>query len=501
MSTGQVQEVLARLRQAGVEPQGIGADSRRLAPGEVFAAWPGFRTDGRRHIADAIARGAGAVLWESGDGFDPGALPLPSLAVAGLKELAGPLADEIYRRPSAALWVAGVTGTNGKTTVSQMLASALSGLGARCGIIGTLGCGFPGELEAALNTTPDALELQRWLARFRAGGAAAAAMEVSSIGLDQGRVNGVRFDAALFTNLSRDHLDYHGSMEAYAQAKARLFALPGVETCVINIDDPFGMTLARRLAGEGRDVVACTVRADHAGAVAGARVLCADRLQATAAGLRFTLHWGGREADLAVRMVAPFNVANLLAVGAALLARGVAFETVAAQLVQLTPPAGRMQVVGGEREPLVIVDYAHSPDALEKVLEALRGTVRMRGGRLVCVFGCGGDRDTGKRALMGEVARTLADRVVITSDNPRSEDPLVIMAAIAAGSGAQAEQVVDRAQAIGIAIGEAGAADVVLIAGKGHEPYQEILGQRLPFSDLEQARLALQAWHAKERER
>ena len=499
MSAGPVQEILARLRQAGVVPQGIGADSRTLAPGEVFAAWPGFRTDGRRHIADAIARGAGAVLWESGDGFDPGALPLPSLAVAGLKELAGPLADEIYDRPSAALWVAGVTGTNGKTTVSQMLAGALSGLGARCGIIGTLGCGFPDALEAALNTTPDALELQRWLARFRAGGAVAAAMEVSSIGLDQGRVNGVRFDLAIFTNLSRDHLDYHGSMDAYGESKARLFAIPGVDTCVINIDDPFGMMLARRLAGEGRDVIACTLRADHAGAVAGARVLLADRLQAGPAGLRFMLHWDHCEADLAVPVVAPFNVANLLAVGAALLARGVAFETVASQLVHLTPPAGRMQVVGGGREPLVVIDYAHSPDALAKVLEALRGTVRMRGGRLVCVFGCGGDRDAGKRALMGEVARTLADRIVITSDNPRSEDPLAIIAAIAAGSGAQAEQVVDRAQAIRIAVGEAGAADVVLIAGKGHEPYQEILGQRLPFSDLEQARLALQAWHAEGR--
>ncbi len=489
--------ILGRLRAAGVVPQGITADSRKVGAGDVFAAWPGFRTDGRRYLGAAVERGASALLWESGDGFNPGPLPLPSLPVEGLRELAGHLAHEIYGRPSAALWLAGVTGTNGKTTVSQMLARALEELGTRCGIVGTLGSGFPGELEAAINTTPDALELHRRLAGFVAAGAGAAAMEVSSIGLDQGRVNGARFDVAIFTNLSRDHLDYHGSMEVYAEAKARLFTLPEVRTCVLNIDDAFGLLQARRLVAEGRDVIACTLYAANAGAVPGARTLLADRLHVAAAGLRFSLHWDGHEAEVPVRMVAPFNVSNLLAVVGALLARGVAFDELLPVVARLTPPEGRMQLLGGVCEPLVVVDYAHTPDALAKVLEALRGTVHSRRGRLVCVFGCGGDRDPGKRPMMGEVARQLADRVVVTSDNPRTEDPQKIIEAVAAGAGPDAECVVDRAQAIRLAIAEAAADDVVVIAGKGHEPYQEVLGQRLPFSDLEQAHAALHAWHAK----
>ena len=321
-------------------------------------------------------------------------------------------------------------------------------------------------------------------------------MEVSSIGLDQGRANGACFDVAIFTNLSRDHLDYHGSMDVYGQAKARLFALSGLASNVINIDDPFGLTLARRLVGEGREVIACTHHRTSLDAVPGARVLLADRLQVSATGLRFTLRWDGRGVEIQVRMVAPFNVSNLLAVAGALLARGVPFEELQPSLARLTPPAGRMQLVGGVCEPLVVIDYAHTPDALAQVLQALRATVRSREGRLVCVFGCGGDRDPGKRPIMGELAGKQADRVIVTSDNPRTEDPMKILHEVAAGAGPAAEHIVDRAQAIGIAIAEAAADDVVLIAGKGHEPYQEILGQRLPFSDLEQANFALRAWHA-----
>lgn len=494
MSSAQALSILEHLRAAGVVGEDITADSRKAGPACVFAAWPGQRTDGRRYLADAAARGAAALLWEDGDGFVPAAFGVPALGVTQLRELAGHLAHEIHDRPSAALWLAGVTGTNGKTTVTQMLARALDELGERCGIVGTLGCGFPDALEEGINTTPDALDLHRWFARFRAAGAAAAAMEVSSIGLDQGRVNGAQFDVAIFTNLSRDHLDYHGTMDAYADAKARLFSRPEVRTSVINIDDAFGLALARRLVAEGREVIACTLHGANLAAVPGARVLQADRLQAAPAGLRFSLVWDGREADVNVRMVAPFNVSNLIAVAAALLARGAEFDSLAPVLSRLVPPLGRMQLVGGVCEPLVVIDYAHSPDALAKVLEALRATVHTRGGRLVCVFGCGGDRDPGKRPMMGEIAQALADRVVITSDNPRSEDPLRIIEAIAAGAGPQAEQVIDRAQAVARAIGEAGPDDVVLIAGKGHEPYQEILGQRLPFSDLEQARLALRGW-------
>lgn len=494
MSAAQALSILEHLRAHAAEVQDITADSRKAGPGCVFAAWPGLRTDGRRYLDDAVARGAAALLWEAGDGFAPGATGVPGLGVTGLRELAGHLAHEIHGRPSESLWLAGVTGTNGKTTVTQMLARAFAESGERCGIVGTLGCGFPDELEEGVNTTPDALDLHRWLARFRTAGASGAAMEVSSIGLDQGRVNGAQFDVAVFTNLSRDHLDYHGTMEAYGAAKARLFARPEVRTCIINIDDPFGLMLARRLIGEGREVIACTLHAANVDAVPGARVLHADRLQAAPAGLRFALSWEGREADVNVRMVAPFNVSNLVAVAAALIARGADFDSLAPVLSRLVPPLGRMQLVGGVCEPLVVIDYAHSPDALAKVLEALRATVHTRRGRLVCVFGCGGDRDPGKRPMMGEIARALADRVVITSDNPRSEDPLRIIEAIAAGAGPAAEQVVDRAQAIERAVGEAGPDDVVLIAGKGHEPYQEILGHRLPFSDLEQARQALRGW-------
>ena len=497
MSVARATALLERMHALGVRAHDITADSRKAGPGCIFAAWPGQRTDGRRFLADAAARAAAALLWEDADGFVPPNLDVPALGASGLRELAGHLADEIHGRPSAALWLAGVTGTNGKTTVSQMLARALGELGERCGIVGTLGCGFPDELEEGINTTPDALDLHRWFARFRDQGAAAAAMEVSSIGLDQGRVNGARFDVAIFTNLSRDHLDYHGTMEAYAEAKARLFARPELRTSVINIDDPWGLALARRLVAEGRAVIACTLFAANASAVQGARVLFADRLQAAPAGLRFGLVWEGREADVGVRMVAQFNVSNLIAVAGALLARGVAFDELAPVLARLSPPQGRMQLVGGVCEPLAVIDYAHSPDALAKVLEALRGTVHSRRGRLICVFGCGGDRDPGKRPMMGEIATAIADRVVITSDNPRSEDPLRIIEAIAAGAGPEAECVVDRAQAIALAIGAAQADDVVLIAGKGHEPYQEILGERLPFSDLEQAKLALRAWHAK----
>lgn len=488
--------LLDQLRARGVRPAGISADSRRLAAGEVFAAWPGHAADGRSYIGAAVERGAAAVLWECGDDFRAGELPVPSLPVAGLRDLAGHLAHEIYGRPSSHLWLAGVTGTNGKTTVSQWLARALGELGTRCGIIGTLGSGYPDQLVAGLNTTPDALELHRTLAGFRAEGAGAAAMEVSSIGLDQGRVNGADFDVVVFTNLTRDHLDYHQTMEAYAAAKARLFHLPGVTKAVINLDDAFGLIQARRLLDAGQvEVTGYTRLASNADAVPGARVLVADHLHSTASGQQFTLYWDGRQAEVKVRMVAPFNVSNLMAVIGALIARGLALDDVLAVIGRLTPPEGRMQLVGGVGEPLVVIDYAHSPDALAKVLEAVRDTVRTRGGRLVCVFGCGGDRDPGKRPLMGEVARQLADRVIVTSDNPRSEDPEKIIEAVLAGAGPTADRIVDRAEAIRVAIGEAGADDVVVLAGKGHEPYQEIHGQRLPFSDVEQARAALAAWN------
>ncbi|MDR0717168.1 MAG: UDP-N-acetylmuramoyl-L-alanyl-D-glutamate--2,6-diaminopimelate ligase [Azoarcus sp.] len=484
--------VLARLAQAGVRPRAITADSRQVGAGDVFAAWPGAARDGRRYIGEAISRGAAAVLFEAGDGFQPpesGGRPL--IAVDGLRALAGHLAHEIHGRPSEKLWLAGVTGTNGKTSVSQWLAKALETFDVRCGVIGTLGNGFPDALAAGVNTTPDALELHRLLAGFAADGACAAAMEVSSIGLDQGRVNGARFNVAIFTNLTRDHLDYHGSIQAYAKAKARLFDSPGLDVAVINLDDDFGLGEARRLTARGVNVTGYATAAGRA--APGARMLLGERARASAGGLCFDLSWEGQRAELEVRLAGMFNVSNLLAVIGALLARGVELDDALRAAKTLAPPPGRMQLVGGEGEPLVIVDYAHTPDALAKALEAGRDSARARGGHLICVFGCGGERDAGKRPLMGEAASRLADRVIVTSDNPRGEPPQKIIDAILAGAGAAAEAVPGRAEAIRAAVDGADARDVIVLAGKGHEPYQEILGERRPFSDCDQAARALAA--------
>lgn len=498
---GPVQEILARLKHQGVIPRGVSADSRKIVAGDLFVAWPGAATDGRRHIADAVARGAVAILWESRDGYQANRLPVPDFGVDGLRELAGHLAHEIHGRPSEQLWVAGVTGTNGKTTVSQWIAMALAELGQRCAVVGTLGCGYPGALEEALNTTPDATELHRRMKGYVTDGADALAMEVSSIGLDQGRVNGVAMDLAVLTNLSRDHLDYHGDMTAYAEAKARLFQMPGLRSAVINLDDAFGLDQARRLTNTKIDLIAYSIAGDAAVALPGARHLTATRIGLSPTGMRFSVIWDGRQADVQVGMVAPFNVSNLLAVLGSLLARGIAFEDAVRVVGRLVPPRGRMELLGGIGEPLVVIDYAHSPDALAKVLEAVGDTVGTRGGRLVCVFGCGGDRDPGKRPLMGEIAGMSADRVIVTSDNPRTEDPNRIIHDILTGVGGQADAIVDRAEAIARSVAEAGPNDVVVIAGKGHEPYQEICGKRLPFSDREQAVQALAAWNRSQGDR
>ncbi|MBS0347078.1 MAG: UDP-N-acetylmuramoyl-L-alanyl-D-glutamate--2,6-diaminopimelate ligase [Proteobacteria bacterium] len=487
--------VLEELAKAGVEVTRLCADSRQVRAGDVFLACPGHRVDGRRFITEAVHAGAAAVLWErQGHAWDAG-LQVPNLAVDGLATLSGYLADEVCGRPSEALWLVGVTGTNGKTSVSQWLTRAFAALGRKCGVVGTLGIGFPGALSASLNTTPDSLTLHRTLAEFRAADAQAVAMEVSSIGLDQGRLNGLRFDVAVLTNLTRDHLDYHGSMENYATAKARLFDMPGLRSVVLNLDDRFGMEQARRLAGHGLEVIGYTLIASNADAAPVNRVLIADKLTTTAAGIRFTARCGNESADLYPNLVGQFNVSNLLAVIGTLMASGFTLDDAASVAEGLTPPQGRMQTMGGVCDPLVVVDYAHSPDALEQVLRAVRATVTARNGRMTCVFGCGGDRDPGKRPIMGELAARLADRVVLTSDNPRSEDPLEILRQIAVAAGPQAEIVPDRAEAIRKAILSSAADDVIVVAGKGHEPYQEIKGVRYPFSDVEQARVALQAWN------
>lgn len=479
-----VPDILAALRSQGVMVHALAADSRAVSPGDVFLAYPGELSDGRKYIAAAVERGAAAVVYEA-RGADVGSLDVPTLAVEGLRHIVAPLAAEVYGNPSRQLWLAGVTGTNGKTTVTQWVAQAFAALGKRCAIIGTLGNGYPGALQPSPNTTPNALSLQHALQGFVADEADACAMEVSSIGIEEGRVDATRFAVAVFTNFTRDHLDYHGSMDAYAAAKMRLFDWPGLKAAVINLDDPFGLQILahinRRIPCIGYTLNNVKAPVDEC--------LSAEHLSMAQGGLGFEVN-GLR---LQSRLVGRFNAANALAVMATLRAYGIGIQDAVRACAELQAPPGRMQTLGGVNAPLVVVDYAHTPDALEKVLQTLREVAAARGGKLRCVFGCGGDRDPGKRPLMGAIAERHADAVLVTSDNPRSEEPAAIIAAIVAGMRQKADVVADRAEAIRSAVVAADAADVVLLAGKGHEDYQEIKGQKVPFSDLEAAARALEA--------
>ncbi len=473
-----VTQILARL---GITPGELVNDSRKAMPGSVFAAYPGESRDGRDFIAQAVAQRVDGVLWEADHyQWDP-ALALPNAGVLGLRTRIGEIAAHIYGEPSQALHMIGVTGTNGKTSVAHWIAQALSQRARKTAVIGTLGNGFPGSLTPALNTTPDAIELQQRLAFYRQQGATACAMEVSSHGLAQGRINGTAFNVAVLTNLSRDHLDYHGDMDTYADTKARLFNWPGLNWVVLNVDDAFGQRLESetrpaRVAGYGF----------QRGAVVG------EKLRLSQAGLQLAVRTDWGDADVAVPLLGRFNAANLLAVLTTLLVSDMKLDDACQALAHITPPPGRMQTLGGDAHPLVVVDYAHTPDALEKVLATLREIVS--GGRLICVFGCGGNRDKGKRPLMGQAAAAGADEVWVTSDNPRHEDPQRIIDDILDGSRGKPHIEPDRARAIFEAIGGAQQGDVVLIAGKGHEDYQEMAGERLPFSDVAVAKKALEAW-------
>jgi UDP-N-acetylmuramoyl-L-alanyl-D-glutamate--2,6-diaminopimelate ligase len=487
-------DVFGQLARQGAMIERLASDSRICAPGVAFFAYPGETADGRRYIPDAIRRSAAAVVWEAEDFAWDAAWGVPNVGVSGLKRRAGELAHEFYGRPSESMWVCGVTGTNGKTSCTQWIAALLAAEGARAGVIGTLGSGFPEALSALGNTTPDALELHRVLAELKREGAAAAAMEVSSHGLAQGRVNGVAFDCALFTNLSHDHLDYHGSMDAYAAAKASLFDMPGLQCAVLNLDDILGVQLAQRLAARGQRTIGYALSLSELVPGVVSDFVAARDVSVDDDGMNISLvsSWG--DARARINQLGRFNVSNALGVLGCLIAYGIEFERAVALLGSLPPVSGRMQRVTGPGKPLVVVDYAHTPDALEKVLQALRPVAEARGGALVAVFGAGGDRDPAKRPLMGEVASRLADRVWLTSDNPRSEDPQAILAAIRAGVAAAHELEADRAAAIARAIGRAAASDVVLIAGKGHERYQEVAGKRLPFSDVAAAESARARW-------
>ena len=460
-------------------------DSRAATRGALFLACAGRNHHGLEFAADAVRRGASAVLYERDEAHGG---PLPQLpagtfvaAVANLSERAGVIADRFFGAPSQQLTVAGITGTNGKTTCAWLLAQALTACARPAAYLGTLGFGVPPKLTATLHTTPDAVSLQRQLAQLRALGAECVSMEVSSHALDQGRVSGVRFNTAAFTNLTRDHLDYHLTMEAYGAAKARLFALPNLAHRVINVDDAFGARLAHT-ASTARLTV--TSRAAHAPPLPrGAQFVRATRSTPDPGGLEIEVEssWGALEVP--VRLVGEFNVDNVLTVLAVLLAWGIPPAQAARALTESRPASGRMEMFGGGgRRPLAIVDYAHSPDALENALRAARAHCR---GRLRVTFGCGGDRDAGKRPIMGRIAAALADEVIVTDDNPRGEDPRRIVADILSGIAAGAPVVIehDRALAIRTSIERSGPDDVVLIAGKGHEDYQIVGNERRPFRD------------------
>ncbi|GAB4120785.1 MAG: UDP-N-acetylmuramoyl-L-alanyl-D-glutamate--2,6-diaminopimelate ligase [Rubrivivax sp.] len=459
-------------------------DSRRVQPGDAFIAWPGHANDGRRYVGSALAAGATTCLVEAEGveafGFDDARVA----ALPRLKAATGAIAHEFFGRPGDRLDVVATTGTNGKTSTAWWTAQALSALGRRCGVIGTLGVGEPGSVEFTGLTTPDPVTLHAAFKRFADTGFAACALEASSIGLEEHRLDAAAIDVALFTNLTQDHLDYHGTMEAYYQAKRRLFRWNGLRAAVINTDDASGAVLAGELAGGPLDL--WTVAVDGAARLAAGQVHYAD------GGLAFELREGEAVVPVRSRLIGAYNVHNLLVVLGGLRALGVPLDRAAAVVPQLTPVPGRMQRVGAGA-PEVVVDYAHTPDALEKVLASLRPLAAARGGRLVCVFGCGGNRDPGKRPRMGAIAAQGADAVIVTSDNPRDEEPQAIVNQILAGMPAHARAIVDRREAIAAAVREAAPRDVVLLAGKGHEDYQEIAGVKHPFSDADEALRALEA--------
>ncbi|MDD2701239.1 MAG: UDP-N-acetylmuramoyl-L-alanyl-D-glutamate--2,6-diaminopimelate ligase [Sideroxydans sp.] len=492
---------LGELGMLGVEVTHLVSDSRAVRVGDTFVAYPGEGNDGRRYIAQAIANGANAVIWEAKDFSWQPEWTVPNLPVAGLRQQAGYIADGIYGQPSSKLWTVGVTGTNGKTSISQWLARCFSAVGSKSLVIGTLGNGFPDALQASVNTTPDVLHLHALLADGIQHGAQAAVMEVSSHALTQGRVNGMQFDVALFTNLTRDHLDYHGDMQHYAAAKRKLLEWSGLKCVVVNLDDAFGDELASTLRDGAAEVIGFGLSDEalqRAGRL-GIRMVHGQVVRADMQGMSLSLHTSWGAADMNSRLIGTFNASNLLGALAVLLASEVDIEDAVRELGLQKAVAGRMQTLGGKDVPTVVVDYAHTPNALENVLQTLREATAQSGGRVICVFGCGGDRDRGKRPMMGTVAERFADVRIVTSDNPRSEAPLEIIAEIRAGMQGECQVIEDRARAIAQAIDKARRNDTVLIAGKGHEEYQEIAGVRHPFSDSELAQRALSMWKPEER--
>ena len=483
------------LNGIGVPIVSVVTDSRLIKPGDTFLAYAGETSDGRKFIPQAIAAGANAILWDpNGFTWNP-AWQIPELAIDELRSKVGLIASYIYDHPSQKLWVVGITGTNGKTSCSHWYAQAMTNLGRKTAVIGTLGSGFCGALEKNENTTPDAAVLQRSLAGFVAQGADSVVMEVSSHGLVQSRINGTALSVAVLTNLSRDHLDYHQDMDAYAAAKAELFFWPALKYAIVNMDDVLGVELSRQLARRPVTTMGYGCHYPHGQPDNRFKMVYGSNLKFNRHGMAFDIEFEDNHAHLEIGILGKFNASNLLAVIAALLASGVSLSDAVRSLQQIQPIPGRMEKYERVDQPTVIVDYAHTPDALEKVLCTLRELLRTERpetntarhpGRLFCVVGCGGDRDKGKRAMVGEVATRLADEIIFTSDNPRSEEPIQIINEITAGARNTNYQVeAERSLAIYQAIANAQPGDIVLIAGKGHEKYQEIKGQKIPFSDAE----------------
>lgn len=482
---------------------GISLDSRNIKPGDLFIALPGTKTDGADYIMSAKNAGACAALLHthihaksfkiSGKEYKNNAVILdtdfPVIPISQLSEKVGKIASKFYGNPSSKMNIIGVTGTSGKTSCTQFIAHSLTMAGQKAGVIGTLGFGLAGQLQAAELTSPDAITLQKELAELNALGAQSVAIEASSHGLSQSRLNGVLFNIGIFTNLSRDHLDYHLTMSDYARAKHILFEQTGLKYALFNLDDDYGLRWATELKDK-LTVFGYTLNIDHVHKKTLPNIICADKIHLHDHGFSATIisPWG--DGVLTSRLLGRFNLSNLLAVFTTLNILNIPLENSLAYVAQLTPLPGRMQTLGGDKHPLVVIDYAHKPEALAQVLQTLREYCQ---GKVWCVLGCGGDRDRGKRQIMGSIAMTYADEIILTDDNPREESPQQIIADIMSGITNPSMVIIehDRARAIEHVLACAKSGDVVLIAGKGHETYQIVGKEKKPFSDLMQAKICL----------
>lgn len=461
---------------ADIRINGIARDSRKVKSGNLFVAVPGIEDDGRLYIEEAIAKNAAAVIYEKEWSSLPQSEAIPVIGVNDLGSKIGGMASRFYDRPSADLRIVAVTGTNGKTSCSHFIACALNFLGVKCGIVGTLGSGFSDTLVNPGLTTPEAIELQKIFSELKKNNAKAVALEASSHGLDQGRLDGTNVDIAVLTNISRDHLDYHPDFDHYKESKSRLFLRTGLSGMVLNIDDELGKELDNRLKGV---MGLLTYSRNDSSAD-----IVAEKFYFNEDGISFELRTPEGKTAVSSSLVGDFNLSNLLALAGVLYLLRFGVDQIGIALSSVKGVRGRMDVIHKQNFPTVVIDYAHTPDALDKALLASRNHCK---GKLICVFGCGGDRDKGKRVEMGKIAAKGADIVVITDDNPRTEPSGSIIQDILMGIEDRRSVTIEsqRRVAIEMAIGQANAADWVLIAGKGHETYQEIMGKKISYSDYE----------------